>query len=200
MTRRLHRAVRSERGITLMEMTVSIAVLGILFAAFTTVVGSSIRHGDEIQEQAVLQTEIRSAVDRMAADLRQATNAGDTSLPRVSTATSTQLTFLSPDRLATMHLRRISYQVTGGKLQRALATSSNTAAPWTIPALGAWSTIARSLVTTGTPVFTYYDINGATTSVLANIKTVRIRATLATPSSPGRKFAYETRVALRPQS
>ena len=35
-----------------------------------------------------------------------------------------------------MHLRRISYQVTGGQLQRAIATSTSNAAPWSIPALG----------------------------------------------------------------
>ena len=84
--------------------------------------------------------------------------AGDTSLARISTATSTQLTFLSPDRAQPMRLRRIAYQVTGGQLQRAIATSTNTAAPWTIPTLSAWSApLVRSIVTTGTPVFRYYD-------------------------------------------
>ncbi len=48
----------------------------------------------------MLQTEVRAAVDSLVADLRQATIAGDTSLARISTATGTQLTFLSPTALS----------------------------------------------------------------------------------------------------
>lgn len=191
---------RAADGFTLIEMVVSIAVLGIFFAAFSTVVGSSIIHGSEIQEQAVLQTEVRAAVDRLAADLRQSTNAGDTSLARISTATGTQLTFISPDRAQPMHVRRIAYQVTGGQLQRALATSTSTAAPWTIPALGGWSTLFRSVVTTGIPVFSYFDGNGASTAVATNVRTVRIHVAVATATAPGRQLTYDTRVTLRPQS
>ena len=183
--RRLLRRLRAEDGISVIEMIVSIAVLGVFFAAFATVVGSSIKHGSEIQEQAVLQTEVRAAVDALTADLRQSTNAGDTSLARISTATATQLTFISPDRAATMHVRRIAYQVTGGQLQRALATSSNTASPWTIPALSPWSTLVRSVVTTGIPVFSYFDANGASTAVAANIKTVRIARRACDGDRPG---------------
>ena len=50
------------------------AVLGVFFATFATVVSSSIRHGSEIQEEAVLQTEVRASVDTLVADLRQATS------------------------------------------------------------------------------------------------------------------------------
>jgi hypothetical protein len=58
------------------------------------------------------------------------------------------------------------------------------------------------VVTTGlpVPVFSYYDANGASTSVAANIKTVRIRVALATATAPGRQLVYDTRVTLRPQS
>ena len=197
---RIGRRLRAEDGVSVIEMLVSMAVLGIFFATFATVVGSSIRHGSEIQEQAILQTEVRSAVDKLVADLRQSTNAGDTSLARISTATATQLTFISPDRAPTMHVRRIAYQVTGGQLQRAIATSTSTASPWTIPALGAWATLVRSVVGTTIPVFSYFDANGASTAVAANIKTVRIHVALQTATAPGRQLVYDTRVTLRPQS
>ena len=190
--------LRAEGGFTLIEMLTSIAVLGFLFAMFSTVMSSSVRHGGDIQERAVLQTEVRAAVDTLVADLRQSTIAGDTTLARVSTATATQLTFLSPDRATPMRLRRISYQVSGGQLQRALSTSTNTAAPWTLPALSAWAPVARSIVTTGTPVFAYYDANGAATTVAANVRTVRIRVSVAPYSSTDRLLTYDTRVALRP--
>ena len=198
---RLRRRLRSESGFTVIEMMVSMMVLGFFFASFATVIGSSIVHGTEIQEQAVLQTEVRAAVDSLVADVRQASVAGDTSLARISTATSTQLTFLSPDRAQPMRLRRIAYQVTGGQLQRAIARSTNTSAPWTIPTLSAWSApLVRSIVTTGTPVFRYYDAAGAATTVAANIRTVRIRITVAPATAQNSALSYETRVSLRPQS
>ena len=206
MSRRFLLRLHSEDGFTVTEMLVSIAVLAIFFAAFSTVVSSSIRHGTQIQEEAVLQTEARAAVDTMAADLRQATKAGNTTLSRISTASGTQLTFLSPDRAPTMHLRSIAYQVSGGKLQRALATSTNTAAPWSIPALSAWSTVANSVSTScsvggsSIPVFTYFDVNGASTAVLANIKTVRICVSVSTVAAPSRMLTYDVRVALRPSA
>jgi prepilin-type N-terminal cleavage/methylation domain-containing protein len=192
------RRLRAEGGFTLVEMLTSLAVLGFLFAIFSTVTSSSVRHGSDIQERAVLQTEVRAAVDTLVADLRQSTIAGDTTLARVSTASATQLTFLSPDRATPMHLRRISYQVSGGQLQRALSTATNTASPWTLPALSAWAPVARSLVTSATPVFSYYDANGAATTVAANVRTVRIRVSVAPYSSTDRLLTYDTRVALRP--
>ena len=85
----------------MIELVVSMAVLGIFFATFATVIGSSISHSSTIQEQSVLQTEVRAAADTLVADLRQASIAGDSSLSRISTATATQSTFLSPDRLVT---------------------------------------------------------------------------------------------------
>jgi prepilin-type N-terminal cleavage/methylation domain-containing protein len=200
MIARMVRRAAGEDGFTVIEMLVSMSVLGVFFVVFATVVSSSIHHGSQIQEEAILQTEVRAGVDVLAADLRQATIADDTTLSRISTATGTQLTFLSPDRAPQMHLRRISFQVTGGKLQRALATSTNTTEPWSIPALSAWSTVARSIVTTGTPVFTYFDANGASTSVAANVRTVRIRVTVATAMNADRQFTYDTRVTLRPES
>ncbi len=195
---RFGRRLGSEKGVTLMEMMVSIAVLGIFFAAFATVVGSTIGQSSQIQEQSVLQTEVRAAADALVADLRQATQAGDTSLLRVSTATSTQLTFLSPDRGQPLRLRRIAYQVTGGQLQRARATSTNTASPWSIPALSAWSTVARGILTTATPFFTYYDGGGAVTSVAANVRAVKITFSVAPTSNGNKVLLYTTRVSLRP--
>ncbi len=196
--RRLAHRLRAEDGVSLIEMLTTMAVLGVFFAVFATVVGSSIRHGTEIQEQAVLQTEVRAAVDSLAADLRQATIAGDTTIVRISAATATQLTFTSPDRGQPMRLRRIAYRVTGGQLQRAIATSAATAPPWAIPAQGPWSTLVRSIVTTGTPVFSYFDASGASTAVAANVRMVRIRVSVAPVTATARPVTYETRITLRP--
>ncbi len=189
--------VRAEDGIMLLELIVTMAILGIFFAAFATVVGSSIKHGSQIQEEAVSQTEARAAIDAMAADLRQATIAGDGTLTRISTATSTQLTFTAPDRGATMHLRRISYRVSSGQFQKALAVSTASSAPWSIPALGAWAKLFGGVVTTATPVFSYFDAFGTATTVPANVRSIRIVVTTATALEPLRQFTYDTRVSLR---
>ena len=68
------------------------------------------------------------------------------------------------------------------------------------PALGAWSTVARSIVTTGTPVFTYFDANGAATTVAANVQNgqdPRLGRDRDVELRPG-SSTYDTRVTLRP--
>ena len=122
--------------------------------------------------------------------------AGDTSLTRVSTATATQLTFLSPDRAQPMHLRRICLPGERRSAPACTCHEHQHGGALVDPGAGCLVDVAR-ITTTGTPVFTYYDAAGAATSVAANVRTVRIRVTVA-PVSGSRILAYDTRVSLRP--
>jgi prepilin-type N-terminal cleavage/methylation domain-containing protein len=186
---------RDQDGFTLPEMLAAIAVLGVLFAAFALVVGRGIMHGKQVEEASTQQTEARAAVDRLAADLRQAYTGDEAAFP-IESIGSTQLTFLSPDRQTPFHLRRISYQLVNGELQRAFATSTDTdGPPWSIPALGAWSTEAGSIQ--NTTVFTYLDESGAATSTPSEVRTVTISVNVATLAEPARQSTYSTSVTLR---
>jgi prepilin-type N-terminal cleavage/methylation domain-containing protein len=161
MSRRLLRALRREDGLTLSEMVVVMAILGIIVAALAMGMSLTITQSAQIQDETTLETESRAVIDQMARELRQAYT-GDTTYP-IKTATSTTIEFLSPDFATPFHNRRIAYRLTGGHIDRAVTASTNTGAPpWTgwawssfagIPA-SAWDQRVSSV--TSSTLFTYY--------------------------------------------
>jgi prepilin-type N-terminal cleavage/methylation domain-containing protein len=186
--------LRREDGFTLMEMLVTVIVTGILFTAIMGSISSVMHWGGEVQERSVLQTEVRGAVDRLAADLRQAYT-GDAT-PLIDTAGATSLVFNSPDRSTPLHVRKISYQLVAGELQRAVATSTNAGSgPWTFGLAGPWEAQVGSIV--NTTLFTYLDAAGAVTTDPARVKSVAITVTIATKNARTRQFTYRTSVTLR---
>jgi Tfp pilus assembly protein PilW len=194
MRRRL-RSARGQGGFSIIELLIGFIFIGLLFGLFGTVVVSALRHGDEIDEGTTLQVEARAAVDTMAAELRQAYT-GDDAVAPVEAIGGTTITFLSPDREQPFHLRRISYRLQSGVLQRAQAKSSDTDGyPWSIPSLGGWHSQVGSVV--NSTVFTFYDSTGAVTATASAVETVAITVTVATKTSPNRKYTYKTSVSLR---
>lgn len=192
---RLAVPLRRESGFTLIEMLSAMAVLGLLAAAVSVALSSMIRHSDEVEDRTALQGEVRFTLDRLAVDLRQAYSGVDGVSP-IEAVSSTGLTFLSPDRAEPFHLRRISYRLSGGAIERATATSTDTdGAPWSIPALGSWVKQVES-VTNAAP-FSYFDANGAATTNPAEVATVTIDLVVATNSSPTRTLRYSTSVTVR---
>lgn len=195
-------ALRSETGITLIELVVSMSILFAVGVAWSGLMSTAAKTGGRVQELANLQTEVRAAVDGVAVDLRQA-SCNETT-PPVTTAGGTQITFYSPDRASPFHLRQISYRLVADsrwpgryQLERALATSTNTGGPpWTIPALGAWSKQIGSV--TNATAFTYKDGNGNTTNDPTNVVLVNVTLTVAPHAGLGGAAAtYATNVDLR---
>jgi prepilin-type N-terminal cleavage/methylation domain-containing protein len=188
------RRLRPGDGFTVVELLVSLAILGVVFSVFAVTLSSTIRNGGEVREDAVLEGEVRAAVDRLAQDLRQAYT-GDTTSP-IETMTATQLTFLSPDRATPLHNRRISYRLLNGSLERASATSTNTnGPPWTIPALGSYQPQVSSI--RNTAIFTYADLTGAPATTPDGVASVTVTVKVATSTNTAREFTYTTSIALR---
>jgi type II secretory pathway component PulJ len=188
-----------EDGFSLVESLVGLVFIGAIFAAFATVLSTTVVHSSEITEESTLQTELRAAVDTMAAEIRQA-YVTKTTFP-VESATATSIQFLSPDRdtYPSFHLRRIAYQVSAHKLQRAFVTTTSTGGPtWTWPnggAVGAWATRLDSIQ--NTDVFTYQDGNGQPTADPTKVKTVVIKLTLDPNASHGKQVTYTTSATIR---
>lgn len=202
MIRRGLCAARRQDGFTLTEMLVTIVVLSLLIAAFSLVFSSALRHSDEIEEQSVLQAEVRPALDRFAQEFRQAYT-GDDTWPIESIGAS-QITFLSPDRQTPFHLQRISYRVSGGNFQRAFATSTDTdGSPWSIPSLGSWATQFGFLVSSSA-YFRYFDASGTelnpVTADPEDVRTVNLKVIVATITASSRQVTYETSASLRATS
>ncbi len=123
--RGLQTTVRREHGFTLIEMLVVMFIVGIVFAAFGLVISTTVRHAALITNEGVAQHQVRTALDQLTEDLREATvsSSTDTS-PFVTTAgvmSGTSLTFYAPDQTYSTgdqtdyHLREISYQLSGGE-------------------------------------------------------------------------------------
>ena len=165
----MRRLLRSERGFTLTELLVVLPMLTVLLGGFVATMTTLMRVSDRTQESATLQTEARAAITTFAGDIRGAF-VGDGS-PVIASASATSITFYSPDRGQTIvsgttatsfHLRRISYRLAGGELQRQDTTSVNTfpgAPPWTWPSTdGPWVTVLGSI--TNGSLFAYYTAAG----------------------------------------
>jgi hypothetical protein len=171
---------------------------------------------DKTQEETTLQTEARATFSTLASDIRQAF-VGDGTDPIIA-ATATSITFESPDRYPTttsgttqssFHLRKITYTLTNGVLQRQFMTSTNvfpTAPPWAWPgANGALVNVLGSV--TNTDVFSYYTAAGAQTSPptalgfpisdTTGIRAVGIKFSLTTGGTQPKTFTESQTIALR---
>jgi len=198
LTRTLvRRLARDQAGATLPELLAAMFILTVgVMVSWSAIMQTTTKTTGRAQELANLQTEVRSAVNTLAADLRQADCITDPGQP-VTTSSTTQVTFYSPDRLTPYHMRQVSYRLSAGTLQRAIATSTNTnGPPWTLPALGSWNTLVRRV--TNASIFTYKDAaNNATTNPAAVASSQLTLVIQPSPGNGGAATTYSTNIALR---
>jgi prepilin-type N-terminal cleavage/methylation domain-containing protein len=206
MTKRA-RIVRPEDGFTIVEMLSAMAVFGIVLATFSMVMSSTIRHSGEVEQQTNIQVEARGAITAASQDIRQAYD-GDDNLatsPIVSLSAN-QLTVLSPDRQLPFHLRKITYRLNAGTLERAFLTSTdNDGAPWVgiSGSPSAYQAVVRDVVNTGTGserVFVYRDADGVETSNPLLVRTIEVNLIVATKTAASRKYTYRTSITVRGES
>jgi type II secretory pathway component PulJ len=188
---------KREGGFTMIELLASMFILttGVL-VAWSAIMTSTVKSAGRARQLADLQTEVRFAVNALAADLRQA-QCKDTTTNPVSTSNSTQVTFWSPDRLTPYHLRQVSYRLSSGSLQRQIATSTNTGGPpWTMGPAGGWSTLVSGI--TSTSIFTYKTAANQTTTTPSQVASANVSLVLGPPAGLGGASAtYQTNIALR---
>jgi prepilin-type N-terminal cleavage/methylation domain-containing protein len=212
-------SLKRENGFTLVELMVAMPLMLLVMGGLTIMLTTLTHWSSHTQEETSLQTESRAALNTLEYQLRGAF-IGDGTTP-ITAATATSITFTTPDQypatvagttLSSFHLLQVSYQVTGGMLQRQSKTSSNTyptAPPWTFPnPMSSWlGVIAQANSITNTDVFTYYTQAGAQavpptplTFPIADpsgVRAVGIKLTLSTGGSQPQRFTVKDIVALR---
>jgi prepilin-type N-terminal cleavage/methylation domain-containing protein len=190
-----HPVRHDEDGFTLPEMLVTMTLLAIVLTAFGQMLITTSKTSNRVQEQAVLQSEVRASMERLTTDLRQATNTTETS--PVGSVSGTAFTFDTPDRSTPFHLRRISYRVGNGSLERSTTlTTDSDGAPWVWPATtGPWIPEVSS-ITNASP-FVFYDANSAATTTASSVRSLRVTLTVAPKQTQGGSNTYSSLVTIR---
>lgn len=148
-------ASQLEDGFTLIELIVVLVLVGIITAMFETTMTTVTHRGAEVQSQNILQTEVRSSLNQLVYDLRNATPPDTTTNAIADGYSATSITFYSPDRQTPAHMRRITYWVNGSALMRQVTLSTNTnGPPWTFGTTGPITTLFGS-IRNPTAVFRY---------------------------------------------
>jgi Tfp pilus assembly protein PilW len=173
MRARLKELVHDEDGFTLVELAVAMPIMLIVVGGMIIVLTTLTHYNSQNQEDLTLQTEARSALNKMETEIRGAFYGDGVTTP-ISAGTAATITFTTPDEYATtisgstmstFHLQQVSYQVATKLLQRQFRTSSNvypTAPPWTFPgSMSSWTTVVGSAGSvTNTDVFSFYTQAG----------------------------------------
>ena len=203
----------------MIELLVAMPIMLIILGGLVLVLGTMTHWSSQTQEETALQTEARSAINVLENGIRGAF-VGDGTSP-ILNATATSITFLTPDEYSTsagggvessFHLQKVSYQLTGGTLQRQFMTSTNTyptAPPLTFPgSMSPWATVVgQTGSVTNAAAFSYYTAAGAQASPPtpltfpiadpSGIRAVGITLTLSSGGSQPTKFTVNDTVALR---
>lgn len=197
-----------EEGFTLIEMLMTMVYLGVIFSLFAALISLTVSNDNTLTSESALQAQVRGALDQITSEVRQA-------LPLTTTSTSafvtsggtmspTSLTFYTPDETyssgspTTFHLNEESFSLSGGNLDYSFAQSTNTGGigtTWTMPALG--SAVAEVSGITNSSIFTYFDDNGAATTVPADVATVVVTLTVKEDSAAGSPITYTDSATLR---
>jgi prepilin-type N-terminal cleavage/methylation domain-containing protein len=184
-----------EHGFTLPELLVTMSLLAIVLAVFGQMVITTSNTSNRVREQATLQAETRASLDRLTTDLRQATTTTDVS--PVGSVSGTAFTFDTPDRSTPFHLRRISYRLVNGTLERSTTlTTDSDGAPWVWPAAtGPWIQELGS-IRNASP-FVFYDANSIATTTADSVRSLRVTLTVAPKQTQGGSNTYSTLVTIR---
>jgi prepilin-type N-terminal cleavage/methylation domain-containing protein len=182
-------------GFTIPEFLVSMVVLAIVLAGFGQVLINTSKTSNRVEEQAMLQNEVRSSIDRLTTDFRSATEVNGS--PPVISVSPTTLTFDSPDRATPFHLRRISYRLNGTTLERSQIVSINTGSwPWTWPVTpGSWTQELGSIKNAS--VFSFLDGDGNTTTDPNLVRSVRVTLSVQAKQTQAATSTYTALVTIR---
>lgn len=170
------------RGFTLVEMVISIMLIGILGAAAAMAIGQGVRASVESQTRVDTLSKLRMATERMAREIRQV---------RRDPATVTQYDILTRTSTA-LSFRRLDNDGTSVR-----TVSLNGAAP-PILTLGYDSPAGTPTLTdqVSSVSFTYWQSDGVTAST-TNADLAFIDINLVLNDSFGNAFSQRTRIALR---
>jgi prepilin-type N-terminal cleavage/methylation domain-containing protein len=165
------------RGMTLIELLVTLAILSVVNIAIMTLIQSFYKNNNYLIEETSALASARKGVNDAITALRETTYGDDGSYPIAAAATSTVTLYANIN--SSSSVERIKYVLLDGTLYKTVTASSGNPPVYPSNAQST-STIATNVRNTNaTPMFTYYDNNGtqlSTTSTnVALISSVRVQ-------------------------
>ena len=164
----MHRLLRAEEGITVMETTVTVALLMVVVLMAVTTLLSTLHTSSAADDRVNSIADVRTALEQVERDVRAANPiavlAGST--PVTTYATTVSFSVYCPtvgvNGCSSDHLRAITYDVTGNGLYRTYgAVRSMIMGPQGPSALPAASQRGAVVNPATRPVFEYLDADGA---------------------------------------
>ena len=156
---------RAQAGFTLVELMVAIVLSAIFALAIYGFFFNVMDNARTQQSQWMAQQDGRTAVDRMASEIRQAVSPDDGLTPPLISVSATSVEmYVDPSRVLTS-LRpvphKVRYAIVSGQLIRERATPTNTVAPFSYGAYGPDEVLVSGIQNGSIPLFAPVSEDGA---------------------------------------
>ena len=187
--------MKIQRGFTLIELLVVIFIISIFGAIISSTFIKSYANNRNVETQAVIQTELNKAVDRLSRVLRSAT--------QILEATQTNLKIRGYPNVSDSAPSEINFFLSGTVLKYSVIAPSGQAPNYTYNQADAkfFTLVGKMTNDVNTPVFRYYDNQGLLINFPVAISSIRIvEPTLsAIDSSNSLRFpiVVSTKITLR---
>lgn len=178
-----------KKGITLVELLISVAIISLLTVTATTFQKDVFSLNSNLQSNLNVQLEARHLIKNMVSELRKVTVSGTGSYP-IELASSTGITFYS-DVNNNGSIEKVRYYLSGKTIKKGVITPTGNPAVYNAGS-EVTTTLLNYVVASSTlPIFQYYTSDYAGTStpltIPPNISTIRlIKITVIIDTDPNR--------------
>lgn len=194
--------LKSDFGLTLVEVIISIAIFSIISLAAYSLISSYNKTSDFIAVQLALQSEGRNSLSQIVNDLRRV-NQGSNGAYAIDSAGNNSFIFYS-NIDDDSYFEKVEYFISGTDLRKSVTKPSGSPLVYD-PADKITSVLSGKIANGATPLFSYYDDNyagtGSSLALPADVTVIRfvkINLILAdNPSAPASPLTMEAKVALR---
>lgn len=173
MVRRMRTQSRDEQGFTLVEMSIVVMLLGMVISVMYLVMNTTSSWANRVDARSIATREVRATVDQIGRDLRQAMeiSEGDGVFAQVQPRRCSFYVDLDHDNMP----ERVSYFVTGSRVQRTVAHATQPVYPYNFGAEGVPITLIGVLADGWTgDIFDYFNTSGVETTSIPQVSAVRI--------------------------
>lgn len=160
------------KGFTLIEIVVTIVIVGIISGIAAMIIAQGVRAYSDEQSRSDVHYQARFAMERMSREIRMIRSRAAAPVNDIPNMSGTMLEYRNTEGTL------VGFQLSGGSIQRRQDS-------------GAWQTLASNITAPGGNLFVYRDAAGATGAIQATLWSVEI---VFTATQAGETLDMRTRV------